>query len=164
MQAEDERDQFLQQPHVAVLATRGPGNRLHAMPVWYLYEDGLFIILTERGSQKHCNIERYRDVTLVIDRRDLPYYAVMVQGSATIVPIPSHELRVRMSARYQGQEHGTAYAARRMDIASMMIQVRPEKFVEYHGVAGPPQAGTYGGRESADTGRSGLEREPLTGG
>ena len=41
------------------------------------------------GSQKHRNIERCQDVTLVIDRRDLPYYAVMVQGRAEIGSAPS---------------------------------------------------------------------------
>jgi PPOX class probable F420-dependent enzyme len=141
MQQQDDREQFLQQAHLAVLATLGPGYRLHAMPVWYLYEDGMFIILTGRGSQKHRNIERHKDVTLVIDRRDLPYYAVMVQGSATIGPAPSQALRLRMAVRYLGEERGTAYNARRLDADSVMIQVRPEKFVEYHGVAGRPQSG-----------------------
>jgi PPOX class probable F420-dependent enzyme len=141
MQEQDDREQFLQQAHLAVLATLGPGHRLHAMPVWYLYEDGMFIILTGRGSQKHRNIERHKDVTLMIDRRDLPYYAVMVQGSATIGPTPPQALRLRMAVRYLGEEGGAAYNARRLDADSVIIQVRPEKFVEYHGVAGRPQSG-----------------------
>jgi PPOX class probable F420-dependent enzyme len=141
MQEQDNREQFLQQAHLAVLATLGPGQRLHAMPVWYLYEDGMFIILTGRGSQKHRNIERHKDVTLVIDRRDLPYYAVMVQGTATIGPTPSPELRQRLAVRYLGAERGAAYTARRLDADSVTIQVRPEKFVEYHGVAGWAQSG-----------------------
>jgi PPOX class probable F420-dependent enzyme len=141
MQEQDDRELFLQQAHLAVLATLGPGNRLHAMPVWYLYEDGMFIILTGRGSQKHRNIERHKDVTLMIDRRDLPYYAVMVQGSATIGPTPSQALRLRMAVRYLGEERGAAYNARRLDADSVIIQVRPEKFVEYHGVVGRPQSG-----------------------
>jgi PPOX class probable F420-dependent enzyme len=141
MQENDAREAFLQQAHLAVLATHGPGRRLHVMPVWYIYENGLFIILTGRGSQKHRNIERHQDVTLVIDRRHLPYYAVMVQGTATIGPTPSPELRHRMAVRYLGEERGTAYTARRLDADSVTIQVRPDKFVEYHGVVGRPQSG-----------------------
>jgi nitroimidazol reductase NimA-like FMN-containing flavoprotein (pyridoxamine 5'-phosphate oxidase superfamily) len=64
MQVDDDRNAFLAQPHVTVLATIGPGNRPHAMPVWYLYEDRTFIVLTGRGSQKQRNIERCPDVTL----------------------------------------------------------------------------------------------------
>jgi PPOX class probable F420-dependent enzyme len=136
MSEQDDREEFLQQPHVAVLATIGPGNRPHAVPVWYLYEDGTFIILMGRGSQKHRNIERHQDVTLVIDRRDLPYYAVTVQGTATIDPSPSPELRLRLATRYLGETGGAAYTARTADMDAITIQVRPEKFIEYRGVAG----------------------------
>jgi PPOX class probable F420-dependent enzyme len=139
MPEQDDREQFLEQPHVAILATIGPGNRPHAMPIWYLYEDGAFIILTGRGSQKHRNIERHQDVTVVVDRRDLPYYAVMIQGTATIGPSPSHELRLRMASRYLGEERGAAYTARMASADSVTIQVRPEKFIEYHGAAGRDQ-------------------------
>jgi PPOX class probable F420-dependent enzyme len=131
----NDREQFLAQAHVAILTTFGPGSRLHAMPVWYLYEDGMFTILTTRGSQKHRNIERHQDVTLVVDRRELPYYAVMVQGKATIGAAPS-ELRLRMATRYLGAERGAAYTARTARTDSVTIRLRPEKFVEYRGEAG----------------------------
>ena len=139
MSEPEHREQFLAQSHVAILATIGPGNRPHAMPVWYLYEDGTFIILTGRGSQKHRNIERHADVTIVVDRRDLPYYAVMVQGIATIGAAPSHELRLRMATRYLGATRAATYTARMSDADSVTIRVRPEKVVEYHGVAGREQ-------------------------
>lgn len=133
---QDAREQFLDEPHVAILATIGPGNHPHAMPVWYLYEDGRFIILTGRGSQKHRNIERHPEVTLVIDRRDLPYYALMIQGTATIGLTPPHDLRLRMATRYLGEERGAAYTARMVDADSVTIELSPEKIIEYRGVAG----------------------------
>lgn len=136
MQSHNEREQFLQQAHVAILATIGPGNRPHAMPIWYLYEEGVFIILTGDGSQKHRNIERHSQVTLVIDRRDLPYYAVMIQGTATLGPPPSDEMRLRLASRYLGEEGGAAYTARRRGSNSVTIRVQPEKFIEYQGSAG----------------------------
>ena len=136
MPEHDDREQFLNQVQVAILATIGPGNRPHAMPVWYLYEDGTCIILTGRGSQKHRNIERHPDVTLVVDRRELPYYAVMIQGMAEIDSAPSPELRLRLATRYLGAERGAAYTARQRDSDSVAIRVRPQKMVEYHGVAG----------------------------
>jgi PPOX class probable F420-dependent enzyme len=136
MQRHDEREQFLKQPHVAILATIGPGNRPHAMPIWYLYENGDFIILTGDGSQKHRNVERHPQVTLAIDRRDLPYYAVMIQGTATLGPPPSDALRLRLATRYLGEEGGAAYTARRRGTKSVTIRVHPDKFVEYRGNAG----------------------------
>ena len=141
MNEQENREEFLRQPNVAVLATVGLGGRAHAAPIWYLYEDGVFIMSTGRGSQKHRNIERHPEVTLVVDRRTLPYYAVMVQGSAEVGPPLSQELRLKMAVRYLGEEMGQAYVARRSAGDSVTIRLRPRRFVEYHGVAGRSQSG-----------------------
>lgn len=132
----NEREQFLHQAHVAILATHSPGQRLHAMPVWYLYEDGMFLVLTGRGSQKHRNIERHSAVTLVIDRRELPYYAVMIQGTASVAPAPEPELRRRLAVRYLGAARGATYAAQRQGTDTVTIRIRPDHMVEYQGVMG----------------------------
>jgi len=137
----DEREELLKQPNVAVLATVGRGGRAHAVPIWYLYEGGVFIMSTGRGSQKHRNIEAHPEVTLVVDRRTLPYYAVMVQGTAEIGPPLSQESRLRMAVRYLGAEMGRGYVARRGAGESVTILLRPQKFIEYHGVAGRPETG-----------------------
>src|SRR3972149_2005403 len=77
--SEAEREQFLKQANVAILATVGPAGA-HAVPIWYLYENGAFLMSTGRGSQKHRDLERNPNVTLVVDRRALPYYAVVAGG------------------------------------------------------------------------------------
>lgn len=136
MNAQEYLEEFLEQPNVAVLATVGPGGSAHAAPIWYLYEDGVFTMGTGRGAQKHRNIERQPEVTLVIDRRTLPYYAVMVQGSAEIGPSLSEEVRLKMALRYLGEEMGRAYIARRSGADSVSIRLRPRKIIEYQGVAG----------------------------
>jgi PPOX class probable F420-dependent enzyme len=137
----ENREEFLKQPNVAVLATVGRGGRAHAAPIWYLYENGIFVMSTGRGSQKHRNIERHPEATLVVDRRTLPYYAVMVQGSAEIGPPLSQEARLRMAVRYLGEEMGQAYIARRSGGDSVSIRLRPRRFIEYHGVAGRSESG-----------------------
>lgn len=136
MNGRDDREELLNQPNVAILATVGRDGRPHAVPIWYLYEGGVFIMSTGRGSQKHRNIEANQEVTLVVDRRTLPYYAVMVRGTAEVGPPLSQEARRRMAVRYLGEEMGRAYAARRAGGESVTIRLRPRKFVEYHGVAG----------------------------
>ncbi len=88
------------------------------------------------GSQRHRNIERCQDVTLVIDRRDLPYYAVMVQGRAEIGSAPSPALLLRMATRYVGAERGADYTAQRNVMNSVTIHIHPNKFVDYQGVVG----------------------------
>lgn len=133
---DEERDRLLSGPNVAVLATVGPGGRPHAAPIWYLYEDGVFIMSTGRGSQKHRNVEANPEVTLVVDSRALPYYAVMAQGRAEIGPPLSEEQRLTMAIRYLGEEMGRAYIARRPNEDAITIRLKPRKFIEYRGRSG----------------------------
>ncbi len=83
---DEEREAFLREANVAVLSTVDAKGRPHAAPVWYLYDDGVFRISTGEGSQKHRNVTGNPNVSLVIDQRELPYYAVMVTGAAEIGP------------------------------------------------------------------------------
>lgn len=132
----DAREKFLRQPNVAVLATVGPGRRPHAAPIWYMYEGGRFIMITERGSQKHLNVERNGYATLVIDRRSLPYYYVTVQGRAEVGPPPTREFRLRISIHYLGEVMGRDYVARNPGGDAVTIRLHPDKVIEFHGVAG----------------------------
>lgn len=136
MSDQKDREEFLKQPNIAVLATVDAKGRAHAAPIWYLYEDGVFVMASGRGSQKHRNVERNPEVTLVVDRRTLPYYAVMVRGAAEIGPRLSEEERLRMAVRYLGEEVGRAYIARTQGENSISIRLRPRKMIEYHGRAG----------------------------
>ena len=133
--SEAEREQFLNEPNVAILATVWPAGA-HAVPIWYLYEDVAFLMSTGRGSQKHRDLERNPNVTLVVDRRTLPYYALMARGRAEIGPQLSDEERLRMYVRYLGEEMGRAYVARGSGEDSVSIRLAPRKLIEYHGRAG----------------------------
>ena len=137
----EDQSAFLKQPNVAVLATVGPGGGAHAAPIWYLYEGGVFIMSTGRGSQKHRNIERQPEVTLVVDRRTLPYYAATVQGSAEIGPSLSEAERSRLAVRYLGEELAQAYLAGTTGGDDVSIRLRPRKIIEFRGVAGRPEDG-----------------------
>ena len=133
--SEAEREAFLQESNVAILATVGPKGA-HAVPIWYLYEDGVFLMSTGRGSQKHRDLERNPNVTLVVDRRTLPYYAVMARGAVEIGPGLDVATRRRIAGRYLTESQLEAYMARASDGESVSIRLRPRKFIEYHGRAG----------------------------
>ena len=132
----DERDAFLAESHVAVLATVDRRGRPHAAPIWYVYDDGVFIMSTGRGSQKHHNIEANPEVTLVIDQRTLPYYAVMARGAVEIGPPLSSEDRLRIVRRYLNEEQTTRYLARMAGQDSISLRLKPRKLIEFTGRAG----------------------------
>ena len=133
--SEAEREEFLKQANVAILATVGPAGA-HAVPIWYLYENGAFLMSTGRGSQKHRDLERNPNVTLVVDRRTLPYYAVMARGRVEVGPGLDVVTRRRIAARYLNDDQLEAYMARAPDGESVSIRLTPRKLIEYHGRAG----------------------------
>ncbi len=134
--ASPEVEQMLEEANVAVLASVDTKGRAHAAPIWYLYENGDFLISTGRGSQKHKNVEANPDVTLVIDRRDLPYLAAMVRGKAQIENALSDEQRQKLAFRYLGEEMGRAYLKSTEGGSSVTIRLKPEKVIEFNGRAG----------------------------
>ncbi len=134
--ASPEIEQMLAEANVAILASVDTKGRAHAAPIWYLYENGEFLISTGRGSQKHKNIEANPNVTLVIDRRDLPYLAAMVRGRAEIEPGFSDEKRLELAVRYLGDEMGRRYVESTDGGNSVTIRLKPEKVIEFNGRAG----------------------------
>jgi uncharacterized protein len=132
----DDPENFLAEPNVGILATADSSGRPHAAPIWYLYEDGEIIISTGPESKKARNVKANPAVTLVADRRSLPYYAVMVHGDAAIGERLSPDLRLKMAIRYLGEELGRRYVESRTDETGITIRFRPTKIVEYKGAAG----------------------------
>lgn len=129
-------DDFLNEGHVAVLATVDRRGRAHAAPIWYEYDDGVFLMSTGRGSQKHRNVEENPEVTLVIDRRTLPYYAVMARGRVDIGPPLSSEDRLRIVRRYLNEEQTSRYMERMGGQDSVSLRLKPRKLIEFSGRAG----------------------------
>jgi PPOX class probable F420-dependent enzyme len=132
----DDREVFLSEANVAVLATVDRRGKPHGAPVWYLYRDGVFVLSTGRGSQKHRNVEANPEVTLVVDRRTLAYYAVMARGRAEIGDPLTDAERRELAVRYLGEDLGNRYVERTSGQDAITIRIRPHKLIEYHGRAG----------------------------
>ena len=132
----EEQEAFLNESNVAVLATVDPRGRAHAAPIWYVYDNGVFIMSTGSGSQKHRNIEANPEVTLVVDQRTLPYYAVMARGAVEIGPPLSAEDRLRIVRRYLNEEQTTRYMERMSGQDSISLRLKPRKLIEFTGRAG----------------------------
>ncbi|MEO9255996.1 MAG: TIGR03618 family F420-dependent PPOX class oxidoreductase [Tepidiformaceae bacterium] len=99
-----ERDTFLAQPLTAVISTLSASGRIHSVPVWYLYNDGTFLIITGRGSAKHRNIERSGRATLCVDQREGAVRYVTAEGPVTVSDPLSQEQRLALHTHYRGPE------------------------------------------------------------
>ena len=133
MELPDKVTQLILAPNICVLGTTGPGEWPHAMPMWYLYEEGEFIFTCKDNAQKRRNVERNGKATVVIDQREPPYYAVSLRGEASVGPPLSREQWLRLAMRYLDEKTARIYASRK-SWESITIRVRPTKIIEFPGI------------------------------
>lgn len=132
MQLSAKVDKFLGQAQICVLATTGPGDAPHAIPMWYLYRDGKIIITTSRVSQKCKNVERTGRAMVVFDVREPPYYAVMIKGDAEIGPGLTRDEEYEVALSYLG-EGGVGEFMEQYDAGGddATIVITPTKVIEF---------------------------------
>ncbi|HVP04353.1 MAG TPA: PPOX class F420-dependent oxidoreductase [Dehalococcoidia bacterium] len=129
------QDALLAEANIAVIGTVDAKGRPHATPVWYLYDDGVIRISVGENGQKHKNVARNPNVSLVIDRRAMPYYAVMIQGTAEAGPGFSDEDRLRLAVRYLGEDLGKRYVEMTKGESSVTLRIVPRKVMEFDPMA-----------------------------
>ena len=136
MQMPADAHELLSQTMICVLATTGPGNSPHAVPMWYRYRDGIITLLGARDSQKCRNVERTGKAMVVVDRREPPYYAVMVKGDAEVGPGSSREEEREIAFRYVGPDGIDDFMAYvdggdASGQSGATIVIRPTRVIEY---------------------------------
>ncbi len=126
-----EIEQFLKEPHVAVLTTIAAHGRPVSTPIWYLYSDGRFYMRTSEDSAKARNIRRDQRVGLCVQQERAPYKFVAVRGTATLES-ERPELAVAMARRYLGLIGGSFYLrGARQDVEGsreVTLVVTPDSF------------------------------------
>jgi len=130
-----DREKLLSDANIAILATVDNRNRPHGMPIWYMYQDGKFIMSAGKTSQKVRNVQRMGNATLVIDRREPPYHAVMIRGRAEIGPRPDDDWLFQLAIRYLGLERGEKYFQGLGDDI-VTITLHSDDVIEYRGSSG----------------------------
>ena len=126
-----EKQAFLADVHVGVLALNEPERGPLNVPVWYDYVPGGELwFLTGKDSRKGRLIEVGTRVSLCAQTETAPYKYVTVEGPVTAVEAPGDELEP-MASRYLGAEMGRMYAQNpaAQDAASVVVRVRPERWL-----------------------------------
>jgi nitroimidazol reductase NimA-like FMN-containing flavoprotein (pyridoxamine 5'-phosphate oxidase superfamily) len=130
-----ERQAFLAQVHVAVVAVAGEDGRAPlAVPVWYDYRPGGEVsLITERDSRKTTLIRRAGRITLCVQGTVLPYQYASAEGPITAIEDSvTVEQRRAIASRYLGPEGADAYIARfTTGAAEHMVRIlmRPEHWL-----------------------------------
>jgi PPOX class probable F420-dependent enzyme len=127
----EEQSKFAAEANIAVLATVDRRGNPHATPIWYLFDGGEFRISVGRGGQKHKNIEHNPEVTLVIDSRALPYYALMLHGRVEVGDPFNDADRLRLATRYLGDDLGKRYVEMTAGEEAVTLTLRPRKVIVF---------------------------------
>lgn len=127
--SQTEIDQFLGEPHIAVVATSGPSGKPHAMPIWYLWRDGKVLFHTGPESKKMRNLRKNDRVTVVVDSKQAPYKVVIVEGKAEELP-GDKALSREIAIHYLGETQGARYSDQSGE-PSALVQVTPSKVISW---------------------------------
>lgn len=133
---EAKKEKLLNEANIIVFTSLDAKGRPHSTPVWYLYDNGEIIISVGKDEQKHKNVLRNPNVSVVIDRRQMPYYAVMIQGTAEVGPGLSKEDRLRLAVRYLGEDLGKRYVEMTPDQQDVTLRILPRKVIDYDPMPG----------------------------
>lgn len=125
-----EREAFLAEARVGVLAVEQPAGPPIAVPVWYAYAPGgLLSISTDGGSRKAVLIRAAGRFTLCVQDERRPYKYVSVECALAAVERAAMDERRALAIRYLGPDEGARFAADLEDSESeVMLRARPVKW------------------------------------
>jgi PPOX class probable F420-dependent enzyme len=120
-----EREDFLADVHVGVLAVDEPGRGPTALPIWYLYRDGEVLMSMDGSSLKARLLTATGRASLAVQTEAAPYRYVSVEGPVTMT---AEHLDIReLASRYLGAELGAWYAdANPPTDDTVLVRLRPE--------------------------------------
>jgi nitroimidazol reductase NimA-like FMN-containing flavoprotein (pyridoxamine 5'-phosphate oxidase superfamily) len=122
-----EREAFLADVHVGVLAVEEPGRGPMALPIWYLYRDGQVMIGMSGNSVKAKLLLAAGRATLTVQTETPPYQYVSVEGPVAFEA--EHRDDLEMATRYLGPELGAWYAANNPSTEdSVLARLTPENW------------------------------------
>ena len=118
-----EREDFLGEVHVGVLAVERPDGPPLMTPVWYRYSPGDVIEFnTERTSEKTALLERSGQASLCVQREELPYAYVTVDG---VVEIDSTDRATRVDIARRLERRWAPPTSR---TARCVVRIQPRRW------------------------------------
>lgn len=110
--SKEEREAFLSDVHIGVLAVSNPAGAPLVTPVWYAYEPGgdVRIVIGKNGVKGRAVVNGQR-ISLCVQTETPPYKYVTIEGPIVRGPVDFQRDLEDVAVRYLGEKMGRAYAA-----------------------------------------------------
>jgi PPOX class probable F420-dependent enzyme len=126
----DEREKFLSDVHVGVVAVERPNRAPLSVPIWYGYEPGGEVLLwTEAGSVKHRLIRDAGRFSITAQDEQPPYRYVTAEGDVTGIDAANDADVRRIAIRYLGEDEGNQFTDQNLTPTSVVIRMRPQRWL-----------------------------------
>ena len=122
---------FLSEPNICVIATADAAGQPHAVPVWFLHEQGTICVMIGKDSKKHRNLIENPQASLAFDRRSPSYYALMINGSVELDGEASYDDILEIAVKYLGEAEGKAYADSMDPSDIILVRLKSGRVVEH---------------------------------
>lgn len=125
----DEKQRFLADLHVGVVAIPDPSRGPLCVPVWYDYQPGGDLwFITEPESRKGKLLRHGLRISLCAQVETPPYSYVSVEGPIVALE-PAGDQLLPMAVRYLGEEMGRAYVQEAAADTDVLVRIRPERWL-----------------------------------
>jgi PPOX class probable F420-dependent enzyme len=123
----EQREKFLADKHVGVIAIARPEGPPLAVPVWYDYTPGGDVLVqTDLESLKYRLLDAAGEFSLVVQDETPPYRYVSVSGPVASVAKSTPEELERMAGRYL--DDPAEFLASIKDRPNMTLRMRPNRW------------------------------------
>jgi hypothetical protein len=124
-----DREELLRRPLVAVFSVVRPDGRVHATPLWYLWDGEAFHLVVNRDSPRHRFSVAAGRASICIestDGDDLNF--VTAEGPVSVSPL-TREDRYRIWEHYRGSEHAHRVVDPGGHETKVALVLRPESWI-----------------------------------
>lgn len=113
---------FLELPHLAVLATYRRDGTVLLSPVWHEWRDGGFNVVTGSGEVKAGHMRRNARASIVVAEDAPPNRGIEVRATPQLGPVDRSVVQ-RIASRYLGSEGGAKYMETAED--DLLVRLEP---------------------------------------
>ncbi|BBZ16616.1 hypothetical protein MGAD_09510 [Mycolicibacterium gadium] len=129
-----ERETYLADLHVGVVAVERPDRAPLSVPIWYAFEPGGEVLVSSlAGSLKARLITAAGRFSITAQDETYPYRYVTAEGSVTSIETADDATMRAIAVRYLGEEGGNAFtesfARENPDAESLLFRMRPERWL-----------------------------------